>query len=440
MNEIWKIPMQEQIGWMQAGTLRVEDVARVYLERLKKYGGRDGLDVLAQVNPNVLEEARALDAQADKSGALFGLPILVKDNIDVRGLSTTAGSFALRDNVARTDAPVIANLRKAGALILGKANMTEFANYTAREMPNGYSSYGGQVIHAYDRKRDPSGSSTGSAVAVSAGLCAAAIGTDTSFSIVACAMENGVTGLKPAHGSLSGTGIVPIAYLLDSAGPITRTFADALRVYYAMRGETTILVQAADVRKLRLAVNTVNREIQSETQRRICRAFLDRLRDAGASIQETEYSYRPQQRDLMRCAFRHDLEEYLSAAGAEKRTLQEIIAAYEAEPEQMPYGIDMLRAAQESSMAEPAYGEALQERERMRAVLQEELQDCDACIMTGPTNIMHFCGFPSVALRIGMDENGMPRGVILYGTDEGRLFAAALCMEQYTELVKWPEI
>lgn len=282
MLEIWKIPMQEQIRLMQTGELRVEDVATVYLERLQKYGGKDGLNVLAQANPHVLEEARALDAQADKSGALFGLPILVKDNMDVQGLRTTAGSFALQDNIAQADAPVIANLRKAGALILGKANMTEFANYTSPEMPNGYSSYGGQVIHAYDRAKDPSGSSTGSAVAVSAGLCAAAIGTDTSFSIVGCAMENGVTGLKPGHGSLSGAGIVLIARLLDSAGPITRTFGDALRIYYAMRGGASIPVQAADVRQLRLKVNTVNREMQSETQRGLCQDLLEKLRNAGA--------------------------------------------------------------------------------------------------------------------------------------------------------------
>lgn len=113
MLEIWKIPMQEQIRLMQTGELRVEDVATVYLERLQKYGGKDGLNVLAQANPHVLEEARALDAQADKSGALFGLPILVKDNMDVQGLRTTAGSFALQDNIAQADAPVIANLRKA---------------------------------------------------------------------------------------------------------------------------------------------------------------------------------------------------------------------------------------------------------------------------------------------------------------------------------------
>ena len=136
-----------------------------------------------------------MPARMDERESL-GLPILVKDNIDVAGLHTTAGSLALSDSVATRDAPVIANLRRHGALILGKTNMTEFANYTGERMPNGYSSRGGQVRNAYDPTHDPSGSSTGSAVAVSARLCSAALGTDTSFSIVGCATENGVTGHK----------------------------------------------------------------------------------------------------------------------------------------------------------------------------------------------------------------------------------------------------
>lgn len=122
-------------------------------------------------------------------------------------------------------------------MILGKTNMTEFANYTAQGQPNGYSSRGGQVKHAYDRNADPSGSSSGSAVAVSASLGAAAVGTDTSFSIVGCATVHGVTRLKPAHGILPSGGIVPIARTLDSAGPITHDIGDALLVYgaYAAR-------------------------------------------------------------------------------------------------------------------------------------------------------------------------------------------------------------
>lgn len=439
MKEIWKTPMQAQIEAMRAGRLRAEALVQAYLERLERYGGRDGLNVLAERNPHVLEDARALDGRQKRDGVLFGLPILVKDNIDVEGLHTTAGSFALRDNLAEHDAPVIRNLRRAGALILGKANMTEFANYTSSKMPNGFSSRGGQVCSAYRKAKDPSGSSTGSAVAVSAGLCAAAIGTDTSFSVIGCAAENGVTGLKPAHGSLSGHGIVPIASLLDSAGPLTRTLEDAILVYQAMRGAPAEPVCAADAGRLRLAVNAFHKEMVSEAQMALYQGVLDVFRGAGAEIRMVIHPYQPMQKDVMRCAFRHDLEDYLAGTNAENRTLEQIVAQYEANPTQMPYGIDLLCAALESGTADPAYACALTERETARAALTESLRDFDACLMMGPTNIMHFCGLPSVALRIGMDEDGAPRGMILYGADEKRLFSAALCIERLAQPVGWPK-
>lgn len=140
-----------------------------------------------------------------------------------------------------------------------------------------------------------------------------------------------------------------------------------------------------------------------------------------------------------RCAFRHDLEDYLAGTNAENRTLEQIVAQYEANPTQMPYGIDLLCAALESGTADPAYACALTERETARAALTESLRDFDACLMMGPTNIMHFCGLPSVALRIGMDEDGAPRGMILYGADEKRLFSAALCIERLAQPVGWPK-
>ena len=439
MKQLWKLPMAEQIEAMRSGVFRAEDLTKEYLDRLHKYGGKDGLNVLSQLNPDALGDARQLDAAADKSGALFGLPILVKDNIDVRGLYTTAGSMTLRDNLAQKDAPVIENFRKAGVVILGKANMTEFANYTASEMPNGFSSFGGQVIHAYDRERDPSGSSTGSAVAVSAGLCAAAIGTDTSFSIVGCAAQNGVTGVKPAYGNLPGDGIVPIAYLLDSAGPITRTLQDAICIYRAMRGDMPEKVHRIEPQQLRLAVNVFNREIVSEEQLGLYDDLFVRLKEAGANITEVEHPYQPRQRDLMQYAFREDMNMYLAKTNAANKTLEQIVSLYEHHSGWMPYGIDVLKAAEGKSKSDIRYQEALQERESVRMALHETLSGYDACVMTGPTNIMHFCGLPSVAIRLGMGADGVPRGMILYGVNEERLHAAALCVEAFTQPVEWPK-
>ena len=193
------------------------------LSQARSIGGRERLNCIAELDPTALEQAAKLEQQGCAAAWPFlGIPVLVKDNIDVKGLHTTAGSLALANHVAASDAPVIRNLRRNGAVILGKTNMTEFANYTTQGMPNGYSSRGGQVIHAMNPALSPSGSSSGSAVAVAAGIVPAAVGTDTSFSILACAQENGVCGLKPPTpcGCILLCGINPCRkYVLHCTSP-----------------------------------------------------------------------------------------------------------------------------------------------------------------------------------------------------------------------------
>lgn len=425
--------------------LGVEELTRAYIERIEKFDGADGLNTVAELNENAIMQAKKMDSmKTDRNGAMFGLPVLVKDNIDVSGLHTTAGSLALADNIAENDAHIIANLRQNGALILGKTNMTEFANYTGNGMPGGYSSRGGQVKNAYDPVKSPSGSSSGSAVAMSAGLCSAAIGTDTSFSIVGCVTENGVTGLKPALGSLSSDGIIPIARTLDSAGPITRNLTDALLVYSCMKDEALQPVEPMALENIHLAVNTFNRDQVSEAQLGRYETVLNLLKNDGVKISEIVHAYTKYQRDIMRCEFRHDLEEYLSHSKAQRRTLKEIVSFYEANPDQMmKYGNDHLRGALDGAsgkLDDTAYIEAFAERKRLRSQIIESLRGYDACLMTGPTNIMHFIGLPSLALRLCMADDGTPRGMILYGADERRLFAAALTIEQYCTPITMPKL
>lgn len=426
-------------------SIGVEELTRAYLERIEAYGGPKGLNAVMELNKRAIEEARRLDGEKERDGkALFGLPILIKDNIDAAGLHTTAGSPALADNLAETDAPVVVNLRKSGALILGKTKMTEFANYVSTNMPAGYSALGGQVKNAYDREKSPSGSSSGSAVAVSARLCAAAVGTDTSFSVVGCAAENGVTGLKPAHGELASGGIIPIAHTLDSAGPLTVDFTDALLVYSAMRGEPLGTVEAAESRRLRLAVNTFNREQVSDAQMGLYGALFEGLRKDGACVSEVTHPHTTSMGEIMRCEFRHDLEEYLAHSTAKRRTLREIVDCYEANPETMKrYGNAHLLGALEKAsgkLSDEDYLAALEERRQLRTSMLESLRNYDACVMTGPTSIMHFTGLPSLALRLGMGADGTPCGVILYGADERRLFSAALTVERYCKPVPPPEL
>lgn len=442
---MFKMSAMELAHAIQNKRIGVEELTRAYIERIEKFDGADGLNTIAELNESAIDQAKKMDSmKTGRNGAMFGLPVLIKDNIDVCGLHTTAGSIALSDNIAQKDAHIIANLRRSGALILGKTNMTEFANSTGINMPGGYSSRGGQVKNAYDREKSPSGSSSGSAVAMSAGLCSAAIGTDTSFSIVGCVTENGVTGLKPAHGSLSSNGIIPIARTLDSAGPITRDLTDALLVYSCMKDKSLPPIEPMAPEKIHLAINIFNRDQVSEAQLAKYDTVIKSLKSDYVQITEVNHAYTKYQGDIMRCEFRHDLEDYLSFSSAKRQTLAEIVDFYEKNSDQMmKYGDAYLRGALDGAsgkLDDAAYIKAMSERKRLRYEMLESISKYDACLMTGPTNIMHFIGLPSVALRLGMADDGTPRGVILYGADEQRLFAAALTFEQYCQPVTMPKL
>lgn len=399
-------------------------------------GGKNGLNCIAELDMMAVEQAKELDAcRKTKIGDFWGTPILVKDNIDVKGLHTTAGSLALEDNIAKKDAPVIRNLRKNGAVILGKTNMTEFANYTTNGMPGGYSSRGGQVIHAVNPKLSPSGSSSGSAVAVAAGIVDGAVGTDTSFSIIACAQDNGICGLKPPVGALSSEGIIPIAKTLDSAGAMARDFTTTLRLYSAMREEPLPKLQVADCNTLKIAINTANHKMMSLGQNKFRRHVTRLLKRRGASIRKIEQMPTPFLEVIMKYEFKAHLEEYLDTSAASRKTLKEIVEYYEANPDtMMKFGNTLLKAALEETqggLQSEEYLCAMEERSKMILKVREELADYDAVIVCGPTNIMHFCGLPSATI-VGSQKNefGVRRGVMLYGVDEYRLYQAALAIEK----------
>lgn len=424
-------------------SIGIEELVRLYLDRISKYDGIDGLNTIAELDSTAIQQARDMDARKPAQDLpLYGLPILLKDNIDAAGLHTTAGSLALTDNIAVKDAPIVKNLKKNGAIILGKTNLTEFANYTTQGMPNGYSARGGQVKNAYDRTKSPGGSSSGSAVAMSAGFCAAAVGTDTSFSIIGCATENGVTGLKPPSGKLSAKGIIPISHTLDSAGALTRDFYDAYLLYSGMCDKPLENITLKAPKDLRIALNTFNLNEVSNAQIEKYEELFKKLRKEGTSISEISQPYAPYQKDIMRCEFKNNLEEYLLNASTKVKTLKDIVRIYEANPDQMmKYGITCLNGAlNEASgrLDDAPYRLALEERKKQKAIVTEQLREYDACIMTGPTNIMHFVGLPSVALKLCMADDNTPRGIILYGADEMRLYSAALTIERYCSEVTGP--
>jgi amidase len=235
----WTISdLQERL---ESGELTARRLAELYTERISEID-KEGpyINSVIEMNPDALEIADTLDAERKAGkvrGALHGIPILIKDNIDTADrMQTTAGSLALEGHIAAKDAFIVKQLRKAGALILGKTNLSEWANFRGKRSVSGWSSRGGLTRNPYALDRTACGSSSGSGAAVAANLCAAAVGTETDGSIICPAQTNGIVGIKPTLGLLSRSGIIPIAHSQDTAGPMARTVTDAAILLGAMAG------------------------------------------------------------------------------------------------------------------------------------------------------------------------------------------------------------
>lgn len=226
---------------MEEGTYTARSLTQLYLDRIKAIDENGPtLRSVIEVNPDALKIADQLDKERKQKGSrgpLHGIPVLIKDNIDTADqMKTTAGSLALADNIAAEDAFIVQKLREAGAVLLGKTNLSEWANFRSTHSSSGWSSRGGQVKNPYSLDRNTSGSSSGSGAAVAANLCAVAIGTETDGSILSPSSINGVVGIKPTVGLLSRSGIIPISKSQDTAGPMARTVTDAALLLSALTG------------------------------------------------------------------------------------------------------------------------------------------------------------------------------------------------------------
>src|ERR1700720_4076143 len=226
---------------MKSGKYTARSITEKYLERINEIDKRGpAINAIIELNPDALAIADSLDKERHEKGPrgpLHGVPVLIKDNIDTADrMTTTAGSLALSGSIAPRDSFVAQRLRAAGAVILGKTNLSEWANFRSSHSSSGWSGRGGQTRNPYALNRTPSGSSSGSAVAVAANLCAVAVGTETDGSIVSPASINGIVGLKPTVGLVSRGGIVPIAHSQDTAGPLARSVRDAAVLLGAMAG------------------------------------------------------------------------------------------------------------------------------------------------------------------------------------------------------------
>ena len=367
--------LAELAGDLAAGRTTSEQLVRAYLARIESID-RSGptLRSVLLVNPAALEEARVMDAERRAGrvrGPLHGVPILLKDNIETRDMPTTAGSLALANNAPGRDAPVTARLRAAGALILGKTNLSEWANIRSTNSSSGWSAAGGLTRSPYALDRTACGSSSGSGVAAAASLAAAAVGTETNGSVVCPAQSSGLVGLKPTVGLVSRTHIVPISHSQDTAGPMTRTVTDAAMMLNAMAGSDPAdpATREADRRKTdyvrgldadalrgkRIGVMRFNTGFHDKVDVEFEKA-LQHMRDAGAELVDVKEF--PRQSDLWRHVLpillhelKDDLNAYLASTDprqVQTRTLADVIAFNEANRDlEMPwFGQELFTQAQ----------------------------------------------------------------------------------------------
>jgi len=449
-----------------SGRLTARTLTEFYLERIDALNrAGPALGAVLETNPLALDIADQLDRERMASGPrgpLHGVPILIKDNVETSDrMMTTAGSNALEGWYAPEDAPLVGRLRRAGAVILGKTNLSEWANFRSTHASSGWSGRGGQTRNPYALNRSPSGSSSGSAVAVSANLCALAVGTETDGSIVSPASVNGIVGLKPTVGLISRRGIVPISHSQDTAGPLTRTVRDAAMMLEVMTGLdpgdpasaaagarfTAGYQRHLDPDGLRGARLGVARRFFADNAP--LNHFLDHcvatLRSAGgiifdpADLAEADFGAAEQQ--VLLYEFKADLNAYLARLpdNAPARTLAELIRFNDvhADTEMALFDQELFRQADaKGDLRDTAYHEAraacvAAARGGIDNLLAAHHLDAIVTLTSGPAWLIDpvngdadpggcsspaaVAGYPHITVPAGL-HRGLPVGLSFFGT------------------------
>jgi amidase len=472
---------------MKSGSLTARSIAEKYLSRIAaidKQGPR--LNSVIELNPDALAIADELDAERKTLGArgpLHGIPVLLKDNIDTADrMATTAGSLALEGSVAQRDAFIVRKLRDAGAVILGKTNLSEWANFRSTRSTSGWSGRGGLTRNPYALDRNPCGSSSGSGVAVSANLCSVAVGTETDGSIVCPATANGIVGIKPTLGLVSRSGIIPIAHSQDTAGPMTRTVADAAILLGVIAGvdprdavtqesagkagvDYTRYLDRNGLRGARIGVARKYFGFSNEVDRLINDA-IEAMKRAGATIIDPvelapSKEYEDSELEVLLYEFKHGLNKYLSELGpsAPFRSLKDVIEFNEKNRNrEMPYFAQelFLKAEAKGPLTSPEYLKALEKNRRLSrtqgidAVIDKDRLDAIVAPTGGPSwmtdlvNGDHFAGgsstpaavagYPAISVPAGF-IHGLPVGISFFGGAyrEPALIKLAYAFEQVTK-------
>jgi amidase len=484
--ELEEVDLDRLREGMEGGRWTARRLTELYLERIAQVD-REGpaLRSVIETNPDAIEIAEALDAERAAGrvrGPLHGIPVLLKDNIATADRNTTtAGSLALEGSIPAQDSFVARRLREAGAILLGKANLSEWANFRSNGSSSGWSARGGQCRNPYALDRNPCGSSSGSGAAVSGSLTAAAIGTETNGSIVCPSSANGVVGMKPTVGLVGRTRIVPISHTQDTAGPMCRTVRDAALVLGALAGVDP--EDPATAAAAQHAVSDYTQFLREDGLRGarigLARDFLGfdprvdalveeaigALRAGGAEVVDpveiaTRRAMSPPSFQVLLYEFKAGLDAYLAAlgAGAPVRSLAEVIAFNEANADrEMPYfGQDLFLEAQEKGpLSEPEYVESralalrLARDQGIDRTVAEHRLDAIVAPTGGPAwltdlvNGDHFsggssspaaiAGYPNVTVPMG-EVFGLPVGLSFFGRawSEPVLLRLAYAFEQAT--------
>ena len=477
MADICNASIQEIHQFYKDKQMTVKDVVLAYLLRISEIDKcRGGLNSVLEINPDALFIAGSFDERLrsrEEFTALFGIPVLLKDNINTQDrLHTSAGSVALAGNYAPYDAHIVKRLRQAGAIILGKTNMTEFANYMTENMPSGYSSRGGQVVNPYNKDITPSGSSSGSAVAVAAGFCTVSVGTETSGSIISPAGYNGIVGIKPTLGLVGRSGVIPISGTLDTAGPMARTVRDATILLGAISGvdpgdaatwlrspptppDYTMYLEADGLKGMRIGIDRSHNHHDFFTLSDEGKAAFDNLCQvlsaAGALLVDlANRDFNANISRIMHYEFKSCMNYYLSTLNGSTRirTLCDITEYNQTNAAiALKYGQSILLDAENNTsgtMTEPEYLEALMERERIIYDVDKIFDDNNLDIMLCETfsNIAPIAGFPSMTIPTGQRKDKIPTDSFWMARrfDEATLIKAAYSAEQHLGLNLTPEL
>lgn len=475
-------------GKMQDGSLSSHALVQAYLDRIAAIDtSGQTLHSVIELNPDALAEADALDAERKAGklrGPLHGIPVLLKDNIDATPMINSAGSLALADNHPDRDAFLVARLRAAGAVILGKTNLSEWANFRSSHSISGWSGRGGQTRSPYALDRNPCGSSSGTGTAIAANLASAGIGTETDGSIICPAAVAGLVGIKPTVGLVSRSGIIPISASQDTAGPMARSVADAAALLTVIATVDAADPAAAErpspapidytahldpgaLRNARIGVVRKLMGYHPDTDAAMERAIAA-MRAAGATVVDAEIptlgEWDDDEYQVLLYEFKDGLNRYLAGSASSNKSLADVMAFNSAHAAQeLPlFGQDTFEQANaKGPLTEPAY---LAARDRVRRLAGPRgidaalgAQHLDALVapamspawITDPVLADHFLGagygpaaaarYPSLTVPMG-EVHGLPVGIVFFATawSEPRLVELGFAFEQATKARKPP--